>query len=151
MVAYGEDFDVWDEFPGWGRVGSGAICSGMVSYYLEDQEALWSPLHRDGWRRHSWTSRPIKSAHFWRKPSSQDRGVLFQKYRNTLEEASARGETYAVVVDQVFDMEHYFPVERDQSLGAVLVELEAGGSTKVTRRAVPRVTFEFAFAREVSP
>ncbi|MCW5940008.1 MAG: hypothetical protein KF884_10180 [Fimbriimonadaceae bacterium] len=153
MVAYGEDFDVWDELPGWGRVSSGAVCPVMVKYFLGEGEleALWSPAHRPGWRADSLTKKPVVSSHFWRKPVVSDRGVLFQKYRNALEEANARGESYAIVVDQVFDMEHYFPVERDQSRGAVLVELEVGGAVNVTRRAVPRVDIEFAFHQEAIP
>jgi hypothetical protein len=153
MVAYGEDFDVWDEFPGWGRVSKTAVSPVTVRQYLEpgDEEALWSPAHRPGWRKHAWWRTPISTSHYFRKPSANSRGVLFSRYQNTLEEALARREQFAVVVDSVFDMEHYFPVEQDQSKGTVLVELEVGGATRVTRREGPRLYFSQFFGPETRP
>ncbi|MCW5940006.1 MAG: hypothetical protein KF884_10190 [Fimbriimonadaceae bacterium] len=160
MVAYGEDFDVWDELPGWGRVSQRALSVSMVKGYLGagGEDNLWSPAHRPGWRRHASSRNLLGTSHWWSRPSESNRGTLFPCldnrtpcYRNTLEEAVAREERYAVVIDQVFDMEHYYPVENDQSKGAVLVELEVGGATHVTRRSVPRFRFEQWFGQETNP
>lgn len=149
MVAYGEDHDVWEALPGWGRVHPSAICPSMLLPYAEDrlEPALWSPAHVPGHVYRAGTGRKLGTGIYWRRVGQGPvhKSVLFPDtvYSSTLEEAIARQGEYALVVDPVYDMVHYFPAERDPDKGAVLVELQVNGQVKVTRRQnPPRLRFE---------
>ncbi len=146
MALYGVDHDVWEDLPGWGSITPRVLRQpNLLEPVLgpDYSRVVWSPAHREGWRTRRGRQNPAGTGFFWRAPSHRDRGVLFQDYSTTIEEATAREGSYAIVVDQVFDMRYFFPEEGDQQRGPVLVELQVSGAVETTRRAgVPRILFE---------